>query len=126
MPVYPFQCSTCECDFTILRAIADRNAPAACPTCGSGEARRVVSAPHLALMSPHVRDASFRNERSRHEPRVTSLSPSASAEKSKSDHTCRSGCGCGSASIRKSRTLATPLGTGKVPKRGARPWMLGH
>ncbi|MEQ8662620.1 MAG: zinc ribbon domain-containing protein [Gammaproteobacteria bacterium] len=67
MPVYEFACPehgrTSE-----LRAIAARDAPAACPSCGS-VAARVVSAPRLQVMSATNRSAWERNERSAHEPR---------------------------------------------------------
>lgn len=118
MPVYLFQCTNCEEDFTLLRSIDERTLPAACPCC-RGEAKRLVTAPNLAVMSPLRRHAAATNERSQHEPRVSQSQ----------GHSCRSGCGCGGpASKGKAQPLRnTKLGEVKTQtKRSARPWMLGH
>lgn len=125
MPVYAFECGACGEDFVLLRSIAERSAPAPCPQCQQ-EARRLISAPHLAVMSSHGRRASAINERSQHEPRVSSPgNPGFDPPAKKSRHSCGSGCGGGTA-VRQSRTAKTGLGTFKTPKAGARPWMLGH
>ncbi len=118
MPIYPFQCQECECEFTVLRSIDKRSLPTACPECGE-HAERQVCAPNLALMSPVRRNAAFRNERSQHQPLVSN---------SKS-HTCRSGCGCNgpTSTATKNPLTRTKLGEVKVQKkRNMRPWMLGH
>lgn len=112
MPVYPFQCTACDEEFSILRAIDERNAPACCPDC-QAEARRVISSPNLSIMSPLRRDAAVRNERSAHAPRVTGQG-----------HACGTGCGCAPSAVKRQRQ--TGLGTVQVPKKTARPWMLGH
>lgn len=111
MPVYDFTCSDCG-DFREFLSIEERNDPIACPTC-SRVARRLILAPNLALMSPIQRKASAVNEKSRHEPRVSS------------GHSCGSGCGCGT-KIRPARTKETKLGVLQGQKPSARPWMLGH
>ncbi len=114
MPVYPFQCTACDEEFSLLRTIDERNAPACCPDC-EAEARRVISSPNLSIMSPLHRNAAVTNERSAHAPRVTGQG-----------HACGTGCGCGPGSTSKMRQRETGLGTVKVPKKNARPWMLGH
>jgi putative FmdB family regulatory protein len=115
MPVYPFQCTDCDEEFSLLRTIAERSDPACCPACNA-EARRVISSPNLSIMSPVRRHAAVVNERSSHAPKVTGRS-----------HTCGSGCGCGpSAPKTKPRQRETGLGTVQLPKAGRRPWMLGH
>lgn len=111
MPVYDFSCGTCG-DFRELRTIDERNDPARCPAC-EGVAQRLILAPNLGLMQPAARKANAINEKSRHEPRVSS------------PHSCGSGCGCGT-SVRPNRMKKTPLGTLQAPKASARPWMLGH
>ncbi len=114
MPVYSFQCTACDEEFALLRSIAERGEPAACPDCNA-EARRVISAPNLAVMTPLGRHAAVTNERNQHAPAVTGRG-----------HACGTGCGCGPSSKSKARQRQTGLGTVQVPKRNARPWMLGH
>ena len=111
MPFYDFECDLCG-DFTSFCTIEQRDRAIECPECGL-EARRLVSAPNLALMNPIGRKAAATNERSAHAPRVSN------------GHSCGSRCGCGT-KIRKGRTKQTQLGLAETPKAGARPWMLGH
>ena len=113
MPLYDYTCSACG-DFRLLRPMARRNALARCPDCKE-TGSRLILAPALALMSPQRRKAFATNERSRHEPRVSSA------------HTCGSGCGCGpSSSIKPKRMRKTGLGALHDGKATSRPWMLGH
>ncbi len=120
MPLYPFECLSCGEEFALFRGIGERGEPAACQTCG-GEARRIVCAPNLSLMSPVRRMAAATNERSQHEPRMS---------KAGRGHVCRSGCGCGGPSSKGAAApplKRTPLGEVKTQKKpNARPWMLGH
>jgi putative FmdB family regulatory protein len=111
MPVYDFTCVRCG-DFRELLAIDERNQPVACPNC-AGLSQRLILAPNLALMSPIKRKANAINEKSRHEPRMST------------GHSCGSGCGCGT-KIRPVRTKETKLGVLQSQKATARPWMLGH
>lgn len=111
MPVYDFTCENCG-DFRELRTINERNDPTTCPTC-SRVGRRLILAPNLALMNPIKRKATAINEKSRHEPRVSTA------------HSCGSGCGCGT-KIRPGRVKETKLGKLQGQKATARPWMLGH
>ncbi len=133
MPVYNYTCQDCG-DFDLFRSIEDRNAAACCPEC-QGFAERCIVAPHLALMNRNVRFAHTTNERSRHEPRLSTGSPSAVAAeeakalKSRRGHTCSSGCShgpAGSKSVRQKRYVETKLGNLQAQKQSARPWMLGH
>lgn len=111
MPVYDFSCPDCG-DFRALLTIEGRNDPTPCPSC-SRAGQRLILAPNLALMSPIKRKASAINEKSRHEPRIST------------GHSCGSGCGCGT-KIRPVRTRETKLGVLQSQKATARPWMLGH
>ncbi len=111
MPVYDFTCAACG-DFREFLLIARRNDPVPCRIC-SRIARRVIGAPNLALMNPITRKAIAVNEKSRHEPRVST------------GHSCGSGCGCGT-KIRPARQSETKLGQLQGQKATARPWMLGH
>jgi putative FmdB family regulatory protein len=111
MPVYDFTCLHCG-DFRTLLTIDERNSPTSCPIC-SRVGQRLILAPNLALMSPIKRKASAINEKSRHEPRVSTA------------HSCGSGCGCGT-KIRQDRVKETKLGKLQTQKPSARPWMLGH
>jgi len=111
MPVYDFTCSDCG-DFRALLTIVERNEPTSCPSCDR-VGQRLILAPNLALMNPIKRKATAINEKSRHEPRMST------------GHSCGSGCGCGT-KIRPSRTKETKLGVLQGQKATARPWMLGH
>jgi putative FmdB family regulatory protein len=111
MPIYDFECVLCG-EFSASSTIAKRDKPLDCPECGL-EAKRLISAPNLALMNPVGRKAATLNERSAHAPRVSI------------GHSCGSRCGCGT-KIRSGRTKQTRLGVAQTPKAGARPWMLGH
>ena len=114
MPVYPFECTACDEEFSLLRTINERSDPARCPECNA-EARRVVSSPNLSIMSPVRRNAFTVNERSSHAPRTTGTG-----------HTCGTGCGCGPGPAKK-KQRETQLGTVQMQnKKNARPWMLGH
>ncbi len=120
MPIYDYLCAECG-EFSLQRGIAERDRPAPCPDCDE-LGQRIVTAPNLSLMNPVQRTAHQTNEKSRHEPGVSTR------------HRCGSGCGCGTSSKR-----AKGLGKGprrvEVPKlgkfeassrRSSRPWMLGH
>ena len=109
MPVYDYTCQRCG-DFGCLRTIDERNLPAPCPHCAA-VGQRLILAPSLALMNPLGRKAATTNEKSRHEPRIST------------GHSCGSGCGH---KIRPTRVRETPLGKLTSQKRTARPWMLGH
>jgi putative FmdB family regulatory protein len=112
MPSYEYECETCG-TFTELRPIAERDVPAPCFIC-DGPAKRVISAPNLALMNPLNRMAATRNERSQHEPRIGVKS---------------SCCSGGSCSHKKSKEKLTRDGRPALrgsKKKNRRPWMLGH
>lgn len=122
MPIYDFHCERCG-PFSVLRSIAERDRPGACPACGEG-ASRLVSAPALALMSASSRNAHATNERAAHAPRH------AGAGDAPARH--RPGCGCcsgGKVSLAGASggavAGAQPNGL-KQPARSARPWMISH
>jgi putative FmdB family regulatory protein len=43
MPLYEYCCADCETRFDALRAMADADAPIACPNCGSENTCRMIS-----------------------------------------------------------------------------------
>ena len=117
MPFYDYDCPDCG-NFSAFRNLEDRNLPAHCPACQAA-ARRVISAPNLSLMSGPRRQAFARNEKSRHEPGVSTR------------HRCGSGCGCGLFKSNSRTKTTRTVDLGKVGKFEAlrkpkRPWMLGH
>lgn len=117
MPLYEFDCLTCG-SFNAYRSIAGRDEDVLCPKCGV-QASRIISAPNLAVMSPVLRQAHARNEKSCHEPRVST------------GHRCGTGCGCGKPGVKLGgeggRTVEVPkLGKFKKQRKQKRPWMLGH
>jgi putative FmdB family regulatory protein len=112
MPSYDYECETCGV-FTQFRPIAERDVPATCGIC-DGRATRVISAPHLAVMSPIHRMAASRNERSQHEPRVGGPKKSC----------CATGkCAHKKGSRQKSGDKPALRAS---TKKNRRPWMLGH
>jgi putative FmdB family regulatory protein len=44
MPIYEYRCNECGYKFEKLRMMSQADAPITCPSCGHGEARRMVSA----------------------------------------------------------------------------------
>jgi putative FmdB family regulatory protein len=70
VPIYAFTCRPCG-PFEVTRSVADAGRPASCPTCG-GDARRVFTAPGLALLAKPVRRLLDLEQRSAHEPAVVS------------------------------------------------------
>ena len=102
MPLYEYECVR-HGSFTLMRPMAQAGDDGPCPRCASAS-RRVITAPNLFTMSPLKRDAAFRNERSRHEPRV-----------------CKSGCG---------HAHGPPKSTAAAGKlrayTGPRPWVVEH
>lgn len=69
MPLYEYDCSR-HGVFETMHSMHDAQAPERCPSCGE-QAPRVLSAPRLARVSAHERKARDRNEKSRHEPRLS-------------------------------------------------------
>jgi putative FmdB family regulatory protein len=116
MPFYDYDCADCG-TFALWREMEDRNRPANCPECQSA-AERVIAAPNLSLMSAPIRQAHVRNEKSRHEPRVSG------------GHRCASGCGCGAPKTARQKSTQTidlgKVGRFETSRKQKRPWMLGH
>ncbi|HEX4084677.1 MAG TPA: FmdB family zinc ribbon protein [Chthoniobacteraceae bacterium] len=106
MPTYDYECELCG-EFSLVRSIAERDAPVQCSSCGL-DSSRVFGAPNLSRLDPARAKAYAINERSRHEPRTSVR------------HRCGGGCGC---VTRKGKNKATKFQTGRA---GSRPWMLGH
>ncbi len=106
MPLYEYRCARGH-HSDQWRALAARDEPASCASCGA-VATRAVSAPRLAVLSPATRFAHERNERSAHEPRVM-RAPAGGACASSGRHGHEPG------------HRPQP----QRPHRG-RPWMLGH
>jgi putative FmdB family regulatory protein len=107
MPTYDYMCADCG-SFEAIRRIADRDAPAVCPQCGSQATRVMIYAPFLADMSSDVRHAMATNEKARHEPKLSSQHPK--------------GCGCCKTSAR-ANASAPPAVKSFANKR---PWMISH
>jgi putative FmdB family regulatory protein len=110
MPVYDYDCVRCG-PFTELRPMAECEAPLACPECGAAAPRAFLTAPRLATMDGARRTASATNERSAHQPRLSSSSHGP-------------GCSCCSGGARRARTAKAPDGKKSFPS--ARPWMISH
>ena len=112
MPVYDYACAECG-PFTVMRPMAECDAPHPCPGCGGTAARAWLTAPRLGAMSSARRAAFAANERSADSPFVASAA----------DRAHRAGCTC----------CASPsAGSGKSGNGGAkgfpsrRPWMISH
>ncbi len=68
MPLYDYLCQKCG-PIRAWNAIHESSKPIRCTNCG-GQARRVITAPNLALLDRVKKAAHERNERSAHEPKV--------------------------------------------------------
>ena len=75
MPTYHYRCAACG-GFDLLRAVARRDDPARCPTCGSTGSRVVTSA-HFARATPSLDRAATAAGRSAESPGVTAQVPPA-------------------------------------------------
>jgi putative FmdB family regulatory protein len=113
MPIYEYQCADCG-SFTASRAMAEYQAPHACPECAQPSARVMLTAPAYAGMSSVTRTAHAINEKAKHEPQT-------SAERAARHGP---GCGCCSGGLTKGRTVKAKDGSKAFP--GARPWMISH
>lgn len=116
MPVYEYLCEDCGY-FEELRPMSESGAPCNCPECGN-LAEKIMSAPRLAILAPHMRKAHETNERSQHAPKVNN------------GHTC-SGSGCSHQSHGKNKNtnvVRDKEGNVKYKALGGvrRPWMISH
>ncbi len=121
MPLYEYECSSCGV-FSALRKMSESSLAVQCEECGEmGE--RIISAPHLAVLSATQRSAHERNEKSANEPRVGRRSSCGCA----GSHTCKT---------KSEREKPASKAAGKPEdnrpgfqmqtKKTARPWMVGH
>lgn len=115
MPIYEYACPDCG-DFTLLRPMADRDQPCACPYCAAESRRVILSAPGLATMPGSQRRANETNERSAHAPQTLA------EYQSKRKH--GAGCSCCGPSKPNVPTKANPHALKASPS--ARPWMISH
>jgi putative FmdB family regulatory protein len=104
MPLYEYQCATCDYEFAELQPMARCSEPTACPCCANA-AQRIISAPRLNTMRAEIRSAHQTNERSAHQPKM------------RQGHQCSSSCSHQNGSAQSQLKQAS--GT-------KRPWMLGH
>lgn len=114
MPLYDYQCESCG-TFTALRKMSESANPTLCESCGE-MAPRIISAPHLALVSSSTRVAHERNEKAAHEPRQARRSSCG----------CTGSHSCKPASKEKDNSTTKGHGLSMQTKKTARPWMLGH
>lgn len=70
MPIYAFTCEGCG-PFDLTRPMAESDAPARCPSCGT-RAARVFTPPGLALLDRPIRRVLDVEDKSAHEPDVVS------------------------------------------------------
>ncbi|CAD5107477.1 FmdB family zinc ribbon protein [Zestomonas carbonaria] len=115
MPIYEYDCPDCG-DFTLLRPMAERDQPCACPYCDNASGRVILSAPGLATMPGNQRRARDANERSAHAPQTL--------EEYKSKRQHGAGCSCCGPSKPNAPTRANPHALKASPS--ARPWMISH
>jgi putative FmdB family regulatory protein len=113
MPTYDYGCPSCG-SFEAIRSISARNEAVACPDCGTDSPRVIVSATGLAFLDGVTRKALETNERASHEPK---------SSKNYVGHRHPAGCGCCSTS-KKTTTVRTSDGNKLFPSK--RPWMISH
>ena len=110
MPVYDYLCDDCG-PFTVMRPMAECDAPHDCPDCGAAVPRAFLTAPYFASMDAGRRQAFATNERSANAPRLSS----------KGQH--RAGCSCCSGTSMR-YTKKDKAGNKSFPSK--RPWMISH
>ena len=102
MPIYEYHC-TRHGTFDELRTFADAEGPMPCPDCGESSPR-IVSIPRFRQLAAGIVSAMDRNEKSQHEPRVSS-------------------CGC---RPKASATGGEPAKPKRQAYTGPRPWVIEH
>lgn len=112
MPVYEYECRDCG-SFQAVRPMSEYSEPCACPACGSSAPRALLTAPGLTSMDSSLRLAHATNERSAHEPHLSSKQGRAHGP----------GCSCCSGG-KKSSAVYRPDGSKTFPSK--RPWMISH
>lgn len=95
MPIYEYQCPTCEETFDRMLSMSRFDEPQACPSCG-GETKKVISAPEVIFkgddwasknnrIAGQMRDKnkrlSSRQESRKREAPVTTLAPNVDGER---------------------------------------------
>jgi len=125
MPVYDYKCQ----DHGLFYELATLDAssmPCACPQCGTMSPRVIVMAPAVLDMAAEKRAAIARNEKARHEPRI-STTDSRQEEQERNAHRHGKGCGChqhGDSSALRQQVVLLPDGSKVFPSQ--RPWMISH
>jgi len=115
MPFYDYACPE-HGGFTVMRSMAERNTPCACPRCDFPSDRVLCEPPMRGLLTAIQRAAHEAHERSRHEPR------SLGAYQSTHGAGCR--CCAPNGTRRRSSTVVRPDGMKTLA--GRRPWQISH
>ncbi|MBC6903900.1 zinc ribbon domain-containing protein [Saccharophagus sp. K07] len=116
MPVYDYRCRE-HGVFYQLQTMENHDKPVECPTCAQLCPRIIMLPPELLLMDPDKRLAHATNEKSRHEPIISSQ------DRRQHDHRHRQQCGCDHG-LKKSKLFYTARGEKMFPSM--RPWMISH
>ncbi|QLF93083.1 zinc ribbon domain-containing protein [Pseudomonas sp. ABC1] len=114
MPIYEYDCPACG-DFTLLRSLAEREQPCACPACGQASVQVIRSAPRTTSMPASLLRSHEVNERSRHAPQ--------SLAEYKNNRRHPAGCSCCSTSKKPAAAQGEPA---PLKSAGSRPWMISH
>jgi putative FmdB family regulatory protein len=85
MPIYDFECSTCQYRFERLQKLADAD-PDTCPECGKQSVRRRLTAPAFRLSGSGWYETDFKKDGDIKRNLATS-EPTATSETAKSDAT---------------------------------------
>jgi putative FmdB family regulatory protein len=88
MPIYEYQCKSCEHEFEALQKMSDDNL-VNCPECDKPELKKLISASAFKLKGSGWYESDFKNSKSK--KAVAEKTP----QKTSSKHSCASsGCGC--------------------------------
>ncbi len=87
MPIYEYQCQSCEHEFETLQKMSDDNL-VDCPECNEPKLKKLISAAAFKLKGSGWYESDFKNASKK--PKKTSTPPKAAAASSCSG----SGCGC--------------------------------
>ena len=115
MPLYDYKCSEHGL-FHELVSMDNHQAPQPCPTCKTACGRVILMAPEFLSMSDERRKAHSTNEKSKHEPIISSVDSR--------DKKNGSGCGCEQPNAKKSQVMYLADGSKIFPSQ--RPWMISH
>ena len=78
MPIYEYQCASCEASFELMQKIVD-GPPEKCPFCGHKEVRKLISKVGFQLKGTGWYETDFKNKKNSKKPDQTKTQKSGNS-----------------------------------------------